>query len=544
MNGQARGALDPASRALAVAAALVGAWLYLGRLDAAHLQRGNEAMYASPPVQMLATRDYLVPYWENRPFLDKPPLTFWVLAAGYRLLGVSVFSAKLPSALAGLCTALVIGAWVARRAGRRSGVLAALVLAFSFQFCVVSLTFAADVFLTLAVTLSILALDAACRREDGSDALRGILAGAALATAFYAKGLVGIALPVGAVAAGLLLDRARPVRVVSRAAWGMFALLALIAPWHWAMDRRLGTEFWRVFYWENQFLRGATPRFMAMSRGPLYYLGVLAWGLFPWSLLIPFALRRREPSSVLLGWLAFGLAFWSTLVMKREVYLVTILPAVAALVGESVGQMNGAAGRWRRFAWMIAAAVSGAGLVVAARSFGRIAELSESRSIATFLCAALAVLTATLALAAAAPRDSRTPFAVALACALLLVAVQSLDLALGRWDPLPDWGRRARAECGGGCDGFLYGNNFNSVDFYSGFDWVMVDDPALLAGAMRHSTAFAVMWTGREPNLAGLTLKWQVVDRRPAFRGGIVATALGMGGGGLDSLSLVRLEKP
>ncbi len=542
--GHRRTSLDGLSRALALGAALIGAWLYLGRLDEAVLQRGNEAMYASPPIQMLATGDWLVPQWENRSFLDKPPLTFWIVAAGYRALGVSVFSAKLPGALAGLATALLLGLWVARRSGSRAGALAGLILVFSFQFSMVSLTFAADVFLTLAITLAVLACDTALRREDGPDALLGVGAGAALAAAFYAKGLVGVALPLGAVAAGLLLDRTRPARLVRRCAWGMAALLVLVVPWHWALDRRLGAEFWRVFYWENQLLRGATPKFMQMSRGPFFYLGVLAWGIFPWSFQLPSAFGPRRASRVFLGWFLLGLAFWSLLVMKREVYFVTLLPAVAALVAEGLAETSGFARAWRRPAWIFAALVPCAALVVLARAFPRLEELAGSRAAVVLLAMGLAALAVALVVASIRPENPRTPFAVLVACGLLMLSVQNADIRLGRLDPLPGWGERVRAECAGGCDGFLYGNNFNSINFYSRFDWKMSADPARLAGELSHRKGFLVMWTNLEPRLAAVPLRWEVVERRPVFRGGIVATVLGLDGGGLESLSLVRIERP
>ncbi|HWZ86291.1 MAG TPA: glycosyltransferase family 39 protein [Thermoanaerobaculia bacterium] len=541
-TGEARPSFDRVSRALALTAALLGAWLYLARLGGAHLQRGNEAMYASPPVRMAATGDLLVPYWENRPFLDKPPLTFWILAAGYRVLGVSVFASKLPGALAGLGTALLIAAWVRRRAGARAGALAGLVLVFSFQFLTVSLTFAADAFLTLALALAILALDAACRSEGVSDARSGILAGAALALAFYAKGLVGIALPVGAVAAGLLLDRARPLRAWARGAWAAAALGALVAPWHVAMDRRLGSEFWRVFYWENQFLRGATPRFMQMSRGPLYYLGILAWGAFPWALLLPAAIFGRRRPSVFLGWFFFGLVFWSALVMKREVYLVTVLPAAAALVGEGLDARGSAVLKWRRGGWAVGALAALAGLVLVARAAPRLSELSGSRGQGVLLGLGLAALCAALASAAGRPDNPRLPFVVVLAAGLLLAALQDLDLGLGRWDPLPEWGARVRAECSTGCDGFLYGNNYNSIAFASGFDWTMIADAARLPESLGHDKGFVVMWTNDESRLEGLPMRWEVVDRRPAFRGNVIAAAFGRGDG-IASLSLVRVEK-
>jgi len=199
--------LGPASRALAWAAIGLALYLYLGRLDGTPLQRGNEAMYASPPALMLQNGDYLVPIYRGQHFLDKPILPFWIVAASYRLLGVSVFAERLPTAIAGLLTALLVGIWVRRRAGARAGLLAGLVLAFSFLFVFTGMTFAADAFLTLAILAASILIDRACRLEGGSDAAWGAVSGAALAIGFGFKGLIGIVLPIGAVAATLLLDR-------------------------------------------------------------------------------------------------------------------------------------------------------------------------------------------------------------------------------------------------------------------------------------------------------------------------------------------------
>src|SRR5262245_5190312 len=229
-------------------------------------------MYAAPPIWMLETGDYLVPRYEGGPFLQKPPLTWWILAGSYRLLGISVFAARLPSALAALATVLLVGLWVKRRSGERAGWLAALILMFSFSFLQLSVTFAADAFLTFALTLAVIVLDEAPRRENGSDAVHGIGAGAALALAFAFKGLVGIVLPVGSVVLGLLFDRQRPVRFLRRAGAAAATLVLLLAPWHWAMQRRLGGAFWTRFYWENQFLRRGSELYMR-NRGPPYYIG-------------------------------------------------------------------------------------------------------------------------------------------------------------------------------------------------------------------------------------------------------------------------------
>jgi 4-amino-4-deoxy-L-arabinose transferase-like glycosyltransferase len=536
--------LGPLSWALALAAIALALYLYLGRLDGTPLQRGNEAMYASPPALMIANGDYLVPLYRGEHFLDKPILPFWIVAATYRVLGVSVFAERLPTAIAGLATALLLGLWVRRRSGTRAGLLAGLILAFSFLFVFTGMTFAADAFLTLAIVASSLILEQACRRTDGSDAAWGALSGAVLALSFGCKGLIGIVLPAGAVGLTLLLDRRMPVRAWRRGAWAFVVLVGILAPYHWAMDRRLGREFWEVFYWKNQFLRGASRLYMRPHRGVLYYVGVLAWGLFPWSFLVPGALSRRKPSSLPLGGLLFGLAFWSPLLMKREVYAVTLLPAAAALVGEWIGPGESRRARWQSVAWGLAAAVALTVLVFWGRTYALLTGVAGAR-VTLFVGVALAALAISMIACMAKPRRSAPLFAVVLACGLLCLGMRFADERFGRFDPLPAWGERVRAACAQGCDGFVYGEEVTSLEFYSGFDWIPVLDPVRdIPERMKHREAFVVLKSSLEPGLADLPYAWEVLERCPSFGSYSIDQFVGPKKGSPTMLSLVRIERP
>ena len=532
-----------ASRILAAAAVALALYLYLGRLDGTPLQRGNEAMYAAPPALMLENGDYLVPLYRGQHFLDKPILPFWVVAASYRLLGVSVFAERLPTALAGLATALLVGLWIRRRAGGFAGFLAAIFLLFSFLYVFIGMTFAADAFLTLALLGASILLDGATRAE-GPDALWGAASGAALAIAFGFKGLVGIVLPCGAVAATLLIDRRWPVRFWRRAAWALVVLLAILGPYHWAMDRRLGMEFWDVFYWKNQFLRGASRIYMRGHRGALYYVGVIGWGLFPWSFPLLACLARRKPSSLPLGAFLFGLAFWSPLIMKREVYAVTLLPAAVALVAEGVGAPKpGGRTTWPRVLWGLAGvlALAAVGFWVWARPL-----LTEpaGRGVTLFMGVSLALLAAAIFGCAARPRSSAALLAAALACGTVGLAARLADERFGRFDPLPAWGERARAECRRGCDGFVYGEDVTSLEFYSGFDWAPVIDPGReIPAMMTHDKAFVVVKSRLEPLLDELPYRWEVLERCPTYGSYSMDQFIGSKKGSETLLSLVRIER-
>jgi 4-amino-4-deoxy-L-arabinose transferase-like glycosyltransferase len=535
-----RSSLDPWAKGMALAAAALGLYLYLGRLGSSPMQTGNESMYAYPPIHMLESGDYLIPQFENGNFLEKPPLAWWLVAASYRLFGVSVAAGRLPGAIVSLGTILAVFLWVRRRRGDRAAALAALILMYTYSYWTYMRYSAADVFLTFAVTLSVFALDAMFRRTEGSDWGRGALAGGALALSFAFKGLAGVVLPVGGAALGLLLDRVAPIRVWRRGLGAFLVFVAVLAPWHWAMTERLGAEFWRVFYWENQVLRGATTLYAA-PRGPLYYLPILAFAAFPWSALVPQSLLRQRPSSAPLGWLLFGLAFWSLLVMKREVYLMPLFPALAVLVAERLDREASGELPRPRIAWAIAAGILALALGGILWISGFFSRLLGGDSVAGVVVAG-ALLLAALLIGARTRERARLPFAVALSCGLCFVALERLDERINMYDPIPQWGERIRRECDSGCDGFYVDLNVGQQEYYTRFNWIPLARPAELVGRTRHEKAFLLMKTSAEPLLAKLPMPAQVIDRRPWLAGNWVSAAWKPGKSPTESLSLVRIE--
>jgi 4-amino-4-deoxy-L-arabinose transferase-like glycosyltransferase len=527
---------------MALFALALGLYLYFGRLASSPMQTGNESMYTYPAIHMVESGDYLIPQFENGNFLEKPPLAWWLVAGSYKVFGVSVAAGRVPAAIVSVATILVLFLWVRRRRGDRAAALAALILMFTYSYWTYMRYSAADVFLTFAVTLSVFALDGLCRSERGSDAVWGALAGGALALSFGFKGLAGLVMPVGGVALGLLLDRVRPVRAWRRGAMALGVLVVLLAPWHWAMTQRLGSEFWRVFYWDNQFRRGATTLY-APSRGLLYYLPILAFAAFPWSLLLPQSMRRERTSSAPLGWLVFGFAFWSILVMKREVYLMPLFPALAILVAERLDREAAREDPQPRLAWGIAAGVLALALALLLWIFGFLSKLLSFDSVAGVVLTG-ALLLGVLLIGARTRERARLPFAVALACGLTFLALERLDEQINRYDPIPEWGERIRRECADGCDGFYVSLNMGQQEYYTRFNWVPLARPQELVGRTRYRKAFMIMDSSSEPQLAQIPMRSEVVDRRPWLAGNWITAAWKPGQSALESLSLVRIDVP
>ena len=535
-------AFGGAARGLAALTLLAGAALYLVALDALPLQCGNEAMYAYPPIAMLESGDLLVPRYLHAPFLDKPPLTFWIVAASYRALGASVFAARLPGAVAALATVVAIGLWVRRRSGDLAAALAATALLYSFKFAAFARQFAADAFLTLAVALAVIALDRAAHDARGSDGKLGALAGATLAVAFYFKGLIGLVIPAGGVAVGLLFDRARPVRFRRRAAFAAAVLVLLLLPWHVAMTRRLGLDFWTYFYWSNQFLRGSTTAFTGHFRGPLFYAALLAWGAFPWIFFAPagFRARRAGTSAAPAGWIVFGLVFLSLLAMKREVYVMPLFPAAAVLAGEGLAGALASGRRWPRWAWIGAAIVAAAAFLAWRRMEPSLRRLDVPGG--SEVSAALVFLGVTALLAAWRPARPALPFLTALGCGALFYGLLGREerLALA-YDPMPAFGARVHAGCPAGCEAFRLGIKCTSLDYYSRREWIDLQEPRELLGRIPRAGAFVVLRSRYEPLLSKLGIRGERIATRRWLEDNWLSAALRPEGIPLVELSLVRL---
>src|SRR5262249_29187713 len=69
---------------------LLPAVLLYPRLDF-HLLEPDESRYAEIPREMLERRDWIVPHLHGEPYLDKPPLLYWLVGVSYEAFGIHVW---------------------------------------------------------------------------------------------------------------------------------------------------------------------------------------------------------------------------------------------------------------------------------------------------------------------------------------------------------------------------------------------------------------------------------------------------------------------
>ncbi len=88
--------------------AVIAAAFFLPFLGNVHLFDWDEINFAECAREMLLTGDYLRPQINFSPFWEKPPLFIWFQALSMHVFGINEYAARLPNAICGIVTLLVI----------------------------------------------------------------------------------------------------------------------------------------------------------------------------------------------------------------------------------------------------------------------------------------------------------------------------------------------------------------------------------------------------------------------------------------------------
>ncbi len=290
---------------------------------------------------MLAGGSFLVPVLHGQPYLDKPPLLYWLVMASYQAFGVHDWAARLVPGAAGVLTVLLTFLWGRRVAGARAGLCGAMALCLSAQFVYRQRMLTMDGLLCLWVVLGLAAAHVAL----AAPRLRWrwwLLAGLACGLGLLTKGPVALALVgVPVLAYRLLEPRSARVGALGWAALPAVAV-AVAAPWYVAVMAR-EPEFAEYFFWKHNVVRFVAP--FDHGKPVWFHLPGLLLGMLPWTLLLPglarFLARRpartaaRRPAALGFFLLAFlwGLLFFSLAGSKRPVYILPAMPPLALALG-------------------------------------------------------------------------------------------------------------------------------------------------------------------------------------------------------------------
>lgn len=340
--------------AAALIVLIVAVWL---EPPGSYLAEPDEARYAEIPREMLATGDFLTPRINGVPYLEKPPLLYWMNAASMRLFGLTPWAARLPARLAGLGSAILLAVAVGRLAGRSAGLIAAALFLCSPLGFVLSRLNLTDGLLSFFFTAMLLGSLLLLRAPESRKSFRifEALLGVAAAGSFMTKGLVGVFL--AALILLLWSFATGRVRALGRLIAGPAAplFIALTAPWFILMERQ-HPGFLRFFFIREHFQRFTTTMH-GREEPPYFFLGVFLLGFLPALELLGSGLRRLGPlrkwprahpeALFFLLWGVVVVAFFSASQSQLIPYILPGIPAAAALTAfGAVREDRPARGAW------------------------------------------------------------------------------------------------------------------------------------------------------------------------------------------------------
>lgn len=425
--------------------------------------------------RMSIQRDKAVPLLAGEPFVEKPPLTYWLAGGSIGAFGLHPWAARLPNLLYALITALGLGMLARRAIGPPAGPIAAACGTTFLLAYQVAIWLATDAPLLAFNALALLGLWIGYHAERRGERLLGYgLMHAALGLGFLSKSAAAWMVPVLTLVTLAVWER----RWRELLRWELYAPLiiqvALIAPWVAAVYRGPdGLEHLRVFFWNNlagRFMHLQAPAAVEYTSGhrnsPGKYLIELPMYLWPWTLIVLAALRRawreRGAAPEQLGAVRFALAstlptllVLSLAATARNIYLAPALPGFALLVAWWWQGLPQRADRvdaglvYATVAWLAVAVVVGA---VAVLIVGADAAATRDLTPGFVLLAVLGLATSTALLAVALRGRELRPSLVGAAaawCVLLVSPALPLYGQIDRWQDLAQVGRRIAADAEG-----------------------------------------------------------------------------------------------
>jgi 4-amino-4-deoxy-L-arabinose transferase-like glycosyltransferase len=332
-----------ATRAPSLGLVTAALWLVFAfNLGSLPLIDPDEGRYAEIAREMLASGDWIEPRLFGIPYLEKPPLLYWLTGLSFRALGKSETAARLVPTVAAAAGVVAVGAFASRAFGSSAGILAATVLGTSVLYVALARAVVTDMLFSTGISIALLAF---LRARERHDARTFALAWLGLAIAVLAKGPAAILLCLLVVGVDSALGRSWSW-LASGALWlTVPVFLAIALPWFVAIQIRR-PEFFSFYLWKEHLNRAAGSEH---PHAFYFYVPILFAGFLPWTPLAVAAAkswcraaRESTPDAAvvrfLLVWAAVVFVVFSVSVGKLATYILPVLCPLAILVGRTLAE--------------------------------------------------------------------------------------------------------------------------------------------------------------------------------------------------------------
>lgn len=240
----------------------------------------DEVKNARAAQEMMEKKDCIVPTFNGKLRVDKPPLHYYAINLSYQIWGVSPFSARFFSVIAGVLTVLTIFLLIFSQLGGRHALYASFLLLTSLHFNIQMRMSVPDPYLIFLLTFS-----GACFYWFFEDKRPWAWWGfyISIGLGILSKGPIAIVLPVLAVVSYLLFSK----RLTWGNIWriqpflGFIISLGIAFPWFWLVHKKTNGIFTEGFFFKHNIQRFSSE-FEGHGGWFVVTLMFVILGLLPW----------------------------------------------------------------------------------------------------------------------------------------------------------------------------------------------------------------------------------------------------------------------
>ena len=325
----------------------------------------DEGRYSEAAREMLASGNFITPYVNGVPFLDKPILFYWLQMIAMKLFGVNAWSIRLFPMLSGVGSCVLVYIIGSQLYDRRVGILSALILAVMPLFFGIAHFANMDIeiafFVTGAVGFGLVAIDKV-QSSHPNPKYWMWLAFTFAALGVLTKGLIGIVFPMMILGVWIIFWNRWKVLTKLSLPIGILIFAVITLPWYIAVSRA-NPAFLHYFFIYEQFTRYTGDQFNGTQ--PIwYYPALIVGGILPWlwfagqsiyahALQVKRKLSGSHRSAILLLWPLLILIFFSVPASKLTGYIAPVFAPLALTLGTYLSNRWSSL-RWRKaFYWIL-----------------------------------------------------------------------------------------------------------------------------------------------------------------------------------------------
>ena len=247
----------------------------------------DENFYVESSLRMIESGDFITPIYNEKKRFAKPIMYYWMVATSYKIFGVSLTSARLPSVLFGTFSIGLTFLLACRLFDNRVGLFSAFILPSTYLHFQISRWSTTDMALSFFILLA-LYFFVRWFQTEFKKSIYSYLFYLSMGLGFMVKGPPAIFIPGFTIVGFLIATKRKSWFKGLNVAKGLGILAITILPWFAAMLWMHGDEFI-----EHIVGNEIKNRLIHDTPFSFYYIGVLFRYQLPWSLFFLFAVLRK-----------------------------------------------------------------------------------------------------------------------------------------------------------------------------------------------------------------------------------------------------------